>query len=147
MTQELDLDFRISKCSSNRPPYDTMNIVVEDKLSGIQFLEMELSMEQFGKLLSGGMSVPVKGEVVGLQNIGKKYEQKPGKISMPDAEYNALVKGIGYTGQRKILAEWLKANAAEDGWHISTYLSSQYSIVNDYKTNTHTLNFHYYRYV
>lgn len=147
MTQELDIEIRLSKCTSNRPPYDTMNITVEDKLSGIQFLEVELSIEQFGKLLSGGTFVDAKGEVRGLQNLGKKYEHKRGSVTMPDATYHALVKDTKFSDQKQILGDWLRANAAEEGWHINAYLGSQGSIVNSYETKSHTLNFSYYRYV
>lgn len=142
--KELKGSIRFSRIYTNRGD-DYVSFEVEDSLSGIHFLHINLSMENFGKLMSSASFVDVDMEVRGLQNVGKKYESKRGSITISNEEYSRIVDGTRYSEGKKVLGEWLKENAKLDGWHINTYLGSQDSVVGS--GDKKTLNFTYFRFV
>lgn len=146
MKRVLDASVRIGKVMCSREP-DYMTVEIEDALSGIRFLSIDMSMEQFGKVLAGGGSVPVKIEVMGLDNIGKRYEHKPFKFVMTKEDFESIGKGLPYTENKAALAKWVRENVKEEGWYIDAYLGSQGSIHQDYNTGMVTLNLRAYRFV
>lgn len=141
-----DVSVRVSKCMNSRGP-DTMNLVIEDKVSGIQFLEIEMSMEQFGKLLAGGSLVDMQAELRGLENIGKKREYERASQFITREDYNAITGSLKYDDQKRALGQWLKDNHSRDGWHTETYLGSRDSIRYSNNDDGYFLNFAYSRYV
>lgn len=67
----------ISRISSNAPERDNMiSITVEDKASGIGFVNVLITPEQFAMALTGLSSCECELELRGLQHVGKKRETK-----------------------------------------------------------------------
>lgn len=125
---------------------DYMKIEIEDPISGIQFIEVDLPFTEFGQMLSGS-SVNVQAELRGLEFVGMKREYEKAKVTISEDDYNKLTRGTKYEEGKNRLSEWLKTNHAREGWMMDTYLGSQTSIQRDYKTCMYILNFGYFRYV
>jgi hypothetical protein len=115
----------------------SVRISVRDELSGIEFVEIELSVEAFGSAITGLSSVKGRMLVNGLKHVGKKHERTTAKIEIPKELYS----------NRPKIKKWLEENAQREGWILSTYLGSQNSIVADYKEDKHYANISYHRYV
>jgi len=55
---------------------DFVNIALTDKKSGIQFCEVQISMEEFGKMMAAPQFAECEVELRALHNIGKRHEHK-----------------------------------------------------------------------
>lgn len=115
---------------------DYMEITLSDSISGIEFVSVRLSMEQYGKLISGQSYQKVDYELRGAGNIGKVKESEPAQIALPHDLYHY---------NKKPVQDWLEANCQREGWYMDTYLGSQGSVVRS--GNTDYANIRYYRYV
>lgn len=147
MEKELQGSIRFGAVSDTRGD-GYVSIELEDNNSGIQFLEIKLSHEEFGRLVGTNGSVDCKYTVRGAENIGKVYDHKKGTIKVPADVYRKLTTSVKYDDQKEKLGQWLKQNAKEEGWHISAYLGSRGSIVGSGSDGEPvTLNFTYFRYV
>jgi hypothetical protein len=104
----------------------SIRISLCDKLSHIEFAEIELSIEAFGMVISGMGSVEGRMVVRGLQNVGKKREWRTEDVLLPET--------LSAYSDRKPIREWLKANAQRKGWYLDTYLGSRDSVFTDPKT-------------
>jgi hypothetical protein len=71
------------RVESNTEPFHFIQIVIEDELSGIGFLSVKMSYEEFGKFVSGG-SGAIDIDIKGVDFIGKTREWK--RILMPRPE-------------------------------------------------------------
>lgn len=124
-----------------------VSIELDDENSGIAFLQIKLTHEEFGRLVGTNGSVECSYEVRGKEKIGKKHERKNGSIQMSAEEFRRVTDGK-YDTEHKNLVAWLLENAKEEGWEISPYLGSRGSIIGSgHNDEPVTLNFHYYRYV
>lgn len=101
----------MSRCSRG-----FMNIRVRDSESRGEFLSVRMTMEDFANAITGLAELDIKGEVRGLENVGKTRISESRQALYPGTEYD-----------KKVLSEWLKAEKQEEGWIISTYLGSQSS--------------------
>lgn len=150
MAKQLEGTIRFARIQSNRED-DYIQIEIDDEKSGIAFISVKMSMEQFGKVVAGVSNNKVKMEVRGLDNIGKRHERKPGRFIIPKVAYDRIDAANRSRGTlQEALGEWLQENAKEDGWKISTYLGSRNSIEpagDSWLDGDKALNFHYYRYV
>jgi len=122
------------KLSISRPSNGGISIRIEDKLSGIEFLDASISLEEFSEAITGLASRPMQAEIRGLQYIGKKRIREDRKIK----------SGID-TYDTKILKKWLIDNAQEEGWILDLYLNSQSSV--NRNDNGTFLNYSVYKYV
>jgi hypothetical protein len=122
------------RLSISRPSNGGISLRIEDKLSGIEFIDAAISLDEFAEAITGLSSRPMMAEVRGLNYIGKKKVRESRSIECPIKSYD-----------RNILKQWLKENANEDGWIIDTYLGSQKLIVTE-KDKT-ILNYAVYKYV
>jgi hypothetical protein len=122
------------RLSISRPSNGGISLRIEDKLSGIKFIDAEISLEEFAEAITGLSSRPMMAEVRGLNYIGKKKVWESRSIECTINTYD-----------RNILTQWLKENANEDGWITDTYLGSQSSIKTE-KDKT-ILNYVVYKYV
>jgi len=116
MKTKLPLKLTISRpqCSNGRK---YISIAIMDETSRIQFLDAEIELEAFAEVLTGLSYVPMKGELIGLEHIGKTRVAERREIVCPLKCYD-----------RDKLAAWLEDNAQEEGWIVSTYLGSQSSV-------------------
>lgn len=124
-----------------------VSVEIEDEVSGITFLELELSYEQFGRLVGSNGSVDCEFTPRGLGNIGKVREYEKASVTIPTSEYQKIIGRVPYDAQKTALASWLRDNHARDGWYMDTYLGSRGDIEGCHKTKTTTLRYGYYRYV
>lgn len=146
MGKQLQGSIRFGAVTNSGDGY--VSIELDDEKSGIHFLEIRMSYEDFGKLVGSNASVDCKYTVRGLENIGKQHEHKRGSIKMPADVYKKLTSGVEYDERKEPLVQWLMENAKEDGWRISPYLGSRESIVGSgWDGEPITINFSYYRYV
>lgn len=145
MAKILDTSIRLGRVQSNRED-DYISLEIEDEASGIHFLEIKLSMEQFGRLVGGTSNVKVKTTLRGLDNIGKKHETRQGAMFIDAIEYDSLVDSVPHHSREKILLKWMNEQPIpEGGWKISPYLGSRESI--QFADGGKQINFRYYRYV
>jgi len=92
-------------------------IYVRDEESGIRFLELEMTPENFAFMLSN-RPVECEGEVNRLEHVGKKHYRE--------------ARTVVYTGKdtsKAAIRLWLLETHQEHGWTINSYLGSQDSMV------------------
>jgi len=73
---KLDGAISITRSQSNVKPYEFVTIEVVDKKSGSRFLEVTMSVEEFGRAVLNLASRPCMLDVGGLEVIGKQMEHK-----------------------------------------------------------------------
>jgi hypothetical protein len=101
----------------SRTSQDKVVISIVDDASRLQFVEVSMSVEDFGYAITGLAYRPADLEVRGLQYVGKTHIRASRTIECP---LN--------THDKPTLRKWLEENAQEDGWLLDTYLGSQTSI-------------------
>lgn len=145
MGKKLDVEIRVGRVYTNKGE-DYLHLTLEDDISGIQFADIEMSFEDFGRMLTGSGTV-VRGEFMGLESIGKVREYEKATVVISTDEYLKIVGGVPYADQQKVLGKWLEQNHSREGWQVNTYLGSRGSIEHDYQDKQYKLNFGYTRYV
>ena len=105
------------KFSFGRDSRDVIRVRIRDEASGIEFVSLEMTPHDALLAITGMSEMDAECEVHGLQYVGKTRVTELRTIECPLDPYD-----------RKALAEWLKANAQEDGWIVQTYLGSQNSV-------------------
>lgn len=134
---EVDVHFGNIMCSNGG---DYVEITITDKASGVQFLELPLSFEQFGRLVKGNGTERLKATVRGADVLGKKHVSERRSVTIP---LSAVRRD-----RREDYEEWLRTQYKEDGWHVSTYLGSQGSVQRGpWGSDAVTLNFSVYKWV
>ena len=106
-----------AKVTISRGSDDRVRIRFRDVSSGVDFVTVSLSAEAFGFAVTGLSEQEGEMEVRGIQWVGKRCITERRSIECPLDTYN-----------KEQLSEWLRCNAQEDGWLLSSYLGSQSSI-------------------
>lgn len=97
---------------------DAIGIRIHDEASRIEFVDAEISHEEFARALGSLQHRPFIGcEVRGLSNVGKRRITERRSIECPLKNY-----------ERTVLEGWLLENAQESGWIVNAYLGAQGSI-------------------
>lgn len=112
MNRKIKANISISRSSN-----DMINFTLRDEASGIQFVDMKMTMVNYAQLITGLSHVEIEGEVRGLANVGKRKIRESRSAICPLDTYD-----------KERLREWLFEFKAEDGWQIDAYLGSQNSI-------------------
>lgn len=133
MEKEIKVDVRMAQQSGMRGSH-TVELRVQCETSGIEFLSIEMSLEDFGKLIGTASSLETKATVRGLDMLGKHRQHERRTVVAPDLGY-----GFG------LYEKWLAENYQEPGWLVSTYLGSRNSTRS--VPGGMELNFSVYRYV
>lgn len=94
----------------------------EDVISGIHFLDIEMSYAEFGKLVKGCTSLKLEGDFRGLEHIGMRYVREP---------RTRLCNLDPFKVKRAELEQWLQDHAQEEGWSVNSYLGSRDSVVSN----------------
>jgi hypothetical protein len=129
-SKNIPIIVRISRQSSNRPPYDSVALVIEDKASGLQILDATLTMEAFGNIVSGLNKEAIAIIYNNFDELGTEHEVKHENI--PIDGHNSF----------HLLAEATKKHEI-DGWiaHLDkTWNGHNYN----YKTRTYSVMYHRY---
>jgi len=109
----------ISRVSSNQEKYLPIKITIDDVDAVTQFLEIEMSLEEFAECLTGLTDRPCVFEARGLDRIGKKREMQKFTFELPD--------GTMFGSKTKEIAAELAIKQSPIGWEVSTYFNSQNS--------------------
>lgn len=98
-----------------RPSYgdgrELMVIQFRDELSRVRFLDIEMSLPDFMKALTGQAEMPIEMQVRGLEDVGKVKETKPLKFPVYDTNREAAAD--------------LAPAYADEGWQADLYFNSQ----------------------
>ncbi len=98
---------------------DVISLNITDDISGIKFVDVNLSLKDFSRCITGQAEVNGKGRVVNIEYIGKIKEVEKIEFKMPNDTP---------LGHRKDLAsEIAKSIAIKRGnaWQASTYFDRQ----------------------
>lgn len=134
MRKTLKGKLTISRAMSNRED-DYVEIRIEDEVSGVEFVSINLSMEQYGHAVAGTSYQSIEYTARDMDCIGKVKEREAARVPIPSP--------LAYN--RQGAEEYVKANFQREGWILDSYLGSQNSITGtgvDYYANIS-----YYRYV
>lgn len=96
---------------------DLVRIRLTDGASRVGFATVELSLAEFGSLITGMGLQDVKVTTTGLDVVGKTKVVEPRLIECPLATYDRIE-----------LEAWLAEHGKEEGWTVDPYLGSQKSI-------------------
>lgn len=111
-----------------------MTISIRDEVSGIRFVEVSLSMEEFAEAITGLGARPVEADLRGLEHVGKTKVTEARSVAIPDS--------VGRY-DRGAIESWIKENRQEEGWFVDSYLGQQDSLTFD----PPTAHYRVYRYV
>lgn len=123
--------------SISRNSKDLVGIQVRCDKSKINFLELELTLEQYAQVITGLSEVEVEGVVRGLAYVGKTKIRERRSAELPEGLYNY---------RREPVVDYLKEHHQEEGWMQDLHLGSKGSIAFDQKTKKYTVNYAVYRY-
>ena len=99
---------------------DRISLRIEDKNAGIRLVDMELTPDDFCKLLGRRACIPCKMLVADPRLIGKYEVMRNIELPMgKDASYGTKRLDIAMTALKKL------PEVVKDGWHPSTYFGSQ----------------------
>lgn len=93
-------------------------IRLRDKNSRCEFVNLEMSTEDFADALFGLAEVEASYSSAGLDILGKERV-----VQRRSALYTGPV-----TYDKSVMSRWLRENCQEEGWEVSTYLGSQHSV-------------------
>ncbi len=97
-------------------------IEVEDESSGIRFLKINLSAEQFMACLGRLANVECDINLKGIELIGKNRETSKHEFKIPAELYNRRYKERDYFDKA---AQELAQSQLTDGWIADSYFGSQ----------------------
>jgi hypothetical protein len=141
-TEEYPLEARVSLgFPSGGPERRTARLRIEEPKSGIQFVEVELSMEAFGMMMTGLQGVAGRMDIRNAENVGKKYEW-----DQTMEVYPAELEKAAWDERKRVIGDWLKKNVRRKGWYLRPDLDSQGSFYKD-KDGTHYARVMHYRWV
>lgn len=104
---KLSGNITISRTSSSVEPFDSINIRIADDASGVQFVELRLSLDDFAKLICGQSNIHGDMIVRGLENIGMVREVKTEDV---------LISTNCSYDERPVLAAQAIKSLEVDGW-------------------------------
>lgn len=120
---------------THRNDGEMMHLEIRDTVSGIEFLDVQTSLEDFAKMITGLGHVEWTGEIRGLEYIGKTRVTEDREIVCPLKTYD-----------RERQEQWLVDNAQEPGWILNSYLRSRASVTTN-KNGQTVLHYSVVKYV
>jgi len=110
-----------AKLSISRPVWSdgksAISIRVEDCVSGIEFMDLEIPLAGFAEALTGLAMVDCDADVRALENVGKQHEHEIIEFRVGDVNWD----------QRQVNACLMAHKATPPGWYPPTYFGSQHS--------------------
>ncbi len=92
-------------------------IEIEDRASSVEFVRIELDVQQLAELLSRRSNLPCNIETRCLEKVGKKMVMETFEFEIPKVEYE----------HRKAVAVAESRKQCPKGWEPDTYYGSQNS--------------------
>ena len=102
----------------NRDNRDVINIRLQDKCSRAEFVDVQMTLEDFTLAITGLAKVEVKGEVRGLEVLGKIRVNEPRSVVYPGNTFDDRSKQEAF----------IMDNCQEEGWTVQATPRSQGSI-------------------
>lgn len=126
----MKLKGKISISRWSGPDGPGIGIRIQDELSGIEFVDADMTIEEYGLLISGLASRPIEMEVRGLQNVGKKriHEKRHASISEEFLKANGYARYGDHKTKTKTYEQYIDEHLQQEGWVVSSYLGSQGSV-------------------
>lgn len=122
--------------SITRSSNHVINIRLRDKASRTEFVDVQMTLEDFASAVTGLAAVDVFGDVRGLDRVGKVKVLESRQTTYPGNSYDDRAKQESY----------IVENCQEEGWELLPALRSQGSIKKG--TNGETLlNYSVVKYV
>ena len=112
----------------------TVAVTLTDDLSGISFFRGEMSLHNYAECITGLGHVEMDADVRGLEYVGMKRVTESRTIECPLTDY-----------KNEVLEQWLKDNAHEEGWLVSSYLGSKGQVTR--KDDKTILRYHVTKYI
>jgi hypothetical protein len=148
-TRESDIDttvrVRIARLTSNIPPYSTFQLQVTDEKSGITFLTVPLTPEQYATVVScGNDSAELPAEFRGMEFLGMVHENKTVNLTIP------LTEDSTWGDPFMVLVREAIVEHEVDGWKARSTDLTQFNghrIKRDNEAGTQTYSVHMFRYV
>lgn len=122
----------VSCCRDN---HNRIHIEVKCDKSNVRFLDILLTAEQFGKLITGAYMSELPVKVEHLDLVGKKKVREDRSVVWPS---NRI-------GSREEQEQFIIDNCQEEGWKVYPALRSQNSV--SHKNGETILNYAVYKYV
>lgn len=101
---------------------DGARIEINDENANVQFLQIQLSAEQFMACISRLSMVPCELEIQGMEKVGKQHENKKFEFELPDW-YIKLPYRNREENHRQLAQ--VAQNQLTDGWVADDYFGSQ----------------------
>ena len=120
--------------SCARTNHNKIHIAIKCSSSRAEFLDVEITAEQFGQLVTGMYLSDINMSVDKLDIVGKKKV-----VEVRSVEFS------NKNGLREYQEQWLVDNCQEEGWTINPYLRSQSSV--KYVDGKTILNYTVYKYI
>lgn len=116
-----------------------ISIEMTDELSGVLFLSIELSPEDFMNALTGRADKPCEFELRGMELVGKRQETK----------HHELVSTYSWLKKEQILEDLHKAAKSYevDGWQAMINPDSRLEPIERHKDGTALFDVSFFRYV
>ena len=95
-----------------------ISLRIEDLTSRIEFVEVQVKLQDFSEILTGLGHVSCSAEVHNLENVGKFYEHKQIEFPLP---------GLGAYANNREEAITESEKHCPEGWECSSYFGSQNS--------------------
>lgn len=113
---------------------ECVRLQIWDNASRQTFVEVELTLDNFARALTGQARIECTFDTRGLAHVGRE------RLVMPRTVELENTSGMS----RKELEAWLLDNCREPGWYVDPYLGSQGSqTYNNGKTQLHYRVFKY----
>lgn len=107
-----------------------ISLMLEDRASGIQFVDVDFPLEAFMEALTGLAYREGEGQVRGLENVGKVKETEQALYVIPKKAWEGLMSG-GYDGRIERVSKYVKEAFAREGWYAHTIMGSQNAYTED----------------
>lgn len=140
-----DISVRLTRTTSNTPPYNSFELVVRDRRSGSEFIRATLDSEQFANLVSGSGDGAIIHDVTlrGVDILGMRHEVKTEVIKVP------VGGGIRRNDEFMDLVRQGCREFEVDGWEASAYdlkgfNSHRVTRDNEAKVDRYRVSFHRY---
>lgn len=110
---ELDGKLTLTRSYDNTQERDVIHLHLIDASSGQRFLNVELGLEEYARVITGQAEVPCRFRLRGAEQVGKVREYKVVEIPLSSVP-NAVPREMRMSVGRGVLSPY-----EVDGWHGS----------------------------
>jgi hypothetical protein len=104
----------IAKFTSNREPYTGYTVSIQDDTSGVEIVQVDLTLEEFARCINSDIKPFYKGKI---QNT---YSQINAKKESKEIECNDFLDNVIYEKRNAFVADYARQYEI-DGWKYDIY--------------------------